>query len=254
MSVPGKAEEGSQDDRLDALRKPKNDDGPASMFHKSSYVKDLKQLTNGAVVKRRKDNENEEVNEMDLTEEEKNIFNDPAHPLWEHSKIYSWVNASAEKNSIISAQKQITKSDLWTRERRRYNALMQYRESDFDWVEKDKKRTLTQLKNKETKEEKKWEFVIVPKKDGIKPREKFMSSYLSWILDPERTPFSEQSRVYSLPQYEEDFWNDMLSKGDPAKNLDPGYLTLDKVSFQVNSRSMLSTSVSTSVLSTSLMS
>ena len=143
MSVPGKAEEGSQDDRLDALRKPKNDDGPASMFHKSSYVKDLKQLTNGAIVNRRKDNENDEVNEMDLTEEEKNIFSDAAHPLWEHSKIYSWVNASAEKNSIISAQsKPITKQYLWERERRRYNALMQYRDTDFDWVEKDANRTL----------------------------------------------------------------------------------------------------------------
>ena len=84
---------------------------------------------------------------------------------------------------------------------------------------------------KETKHEKNakdWEFVIRAKKGRT---QKYKSSYLSWILDLERTPFSEQSRVYSLPQYEEDFWNDMLSKGDPAKNLDPGYLTLDKVSF-----------------------
>ena len=239
MSVPGKAEESTQNDSLKALRKRKKHNGPASMFHKSSYVKDPKQLTNGAIVNRRKDNENDEVNEMDLTDEEKNIFSDAAHPLWEHSKIYSWVNASAEKNSIISAQKPLTKSDLSRRERRRYKALMQYRESDFVWVEKDKKKTLTQLKNNETEEEKKWEFIIVPKKDEIKPdgiksREKYMSSYLSWILDPERTPFSEESRVYSLPQYEEDFWNDMLSVGDPARGIAAGYPTLDKVSFQVN--------------------
>ena len=96
-------------------------------------------------------------------------------------------------------------------------------------------------KSEKNAQEKTREFVIRPKTtDGTqqtgpnsnsKDRQMDKSSYLSWILDPERTPFSEQSRVYSLPQYEEDFWNDMLSKGDPAKNLDPGYLTLDKVSF-----------------------
>ena len=96
--------------------------------------------------------------------------------------------------------------------------------------EKDKK-------SEKNAKEKTREFVIRPKKDETLPnsnskdRQMDKSSYLSWILDLERTPFSEESRVYSLPQYEEDFWNDMLSKGDPAKNLDPGYLTLDKVSF-----------------------
>jgi len=147
MSIPGKADESSQDDHLAALRKPKNDEGPAGLFHKPSYVKLLKRRSNDVQTKSLKQLSNDvqanEVNEMDLTEEEKTIFNGDTHPLWEHSKIYSWVNASAEKNSIISAQsKPITKQHLWERERRRYNALMQYKESDFDWVEKDANRTL----------------------------------------------------------------------------------------------------------------
>ena len=132
MSIPGKADESSQDDHLAALRKRKNDEGPADLFHKPSYVKLLKRHSNDVQTKSPNwhldDVQANEVNEMDLTEEEKTIFNGDTHPLWEHSKIYSWVNASAEKNSIISAQsKPITKQHLWERERRRYNALMQYR-------------------------------------------------------------------------------------------------------------------------------
>lgn len=218
MSEPGRAEASSQDDHLSALVTSKNEEHPASKFHKSSYMKDLKQFSE------RNNCQSKEVNDMGMTDEEKNKFNDGEYQQWEHSKIYYWVNASAEKNSIINLKRPITKSTLRERERKRYNALMQYKESDTEWVEKDNK-----LKNKETREEKKpedWVFVIKDKKD-----KKMKSSYLSWILDPERSPFSEESRVYSLPQYEEDFWNDMLSEGDPERGVPPGYLTLDKVGF-----------------------
>ena len=143
MSRPGIAGESSQDDEMT---------NPADLFHKPSYVKHLKQVSDDVKTKSSNrhsltwhsdDVQANEVNEMGLTDEEKTIFNGGTQPLWEHSKIYSWVNASAEKNSIISAQsKPITKQYLWDREMRRYNALMQYRESDFDWVEKDTNRTL----------------------------------------------------------------------------------------------------------------
>ena len=228
MSEPGKAETISQDDHLKmALMKSKNKDQPADIFHKKSYMKDFKLNVAGST-----EIESKEVAEMDWTEEEKEVF-ESGNQKWEHSKIYSWVNAAAEKKAILSLEKPLTKSFLRNRESTRYNALMQYKESDCKWVEKDNK-----IKNPDTKEEKRPEdyvYVIRPKKLDTPDykTQKHKSSYLSWILDTERTPFSEQSRVYSLPQYEENFWNDMLSIGDPAKGIDPGYLTLDKVGFQI---------------------
>lgn len=220
MSEPGKANTSSQDDHLNRLMKGNKQENPADIFHKKSYMKDFKQRVDNYPA------ESKEVNDMDWTQEEIEIFRN-GDQKWEHSKIYSWVNAAAEKQSIFGLKKPITKSDLRNRESARYNKLMQYRKEDCEWAEKDNK---INLDTKEEKSPRDFVYVIKPRPGAQKQK----SSYLSWILDPERTPFSEQSRVYSLPQYEEDFWNDMLSKGNPAKNIDPGYLTLDKVGFQNN--------------------
>ena len=49
------------------------------------------------------------------------------------------------------------------------------------------------------------------------------SSYMSWIIDP-KAPFSPQTKVYSLPAIEYDFWMKM-------KNNKTGYLRIQSKGF-----------------------
>ena len=81
---------------------------------------------------------------------------------------------------------------------------LSWNRGEYDWIPVD-----------DTKPVSEWTFCLESKRiKGAIPVRK--SSYLSWVLEPE-SPFSNHTRVFSLPPIEEEFWNSMMSGGDPAK-------------------------------------
>ena len=194
-------------------------DAVEGIFHKDSFMKQLKSLANGQLYP---EMETLQLSEMETKQLSEFLLN-KKQEKWEHSQIYSWVDVNAEAKVILNSQyKATTKGDVRERERHRYNAGLSWGKGDYKWVEVDEndRDPLEELAE--------GKYRLVPKNKTTQPIRK--SSYLSWILEPE-SPFSQYTRVFSLPPYEEDFWRSMLSRGNPEKGIDPGYLTLDKAGF-----------------------
>ena len=97
MSIPGKAEGSSQDDKLSKALKPIDDSHPTHAFHKDSYMKDLKQISQTL--------SNPDVPDADIDKEfenQKDVLEEKTKRLWDHSKIYSWVNKSTETKAFLN--------------------------------------------------------------------------------------------------------------------------------------------------------
>merc|ERR1719192_2419804 len=119
-------------------------------------------------------------------------------------------------NFVVAMARYWAKS-LRNREITRYNDLLGYKKTEckWQWVPSDDK-----TKPKDGKYELRGSNGEIL---GENTPKRGKSSYLSWILEND-SPFSMETRVYSLPAIEEKFWNDMLSRNKD----EPGYLTLDK--------------------------
>ena len=228
MSLVGKQKETTRARTLSqAFLFENSHDTVEAIFHKDSYMKGLKALgsNEGMVSQGLVD---EELEKLQLSEDEKTQLSkfllDSGAEKWEHSQIYRWVDANAEARVLLDSQyKPVTKEDVLKREEKRYNDGLSWCKGEYEWVEVDEndRDPLEELAE--------GKFRLVKKKSVKNPKIQ-KSSYLSWILEPE-SPFSKYSRVFSLPPYEEHFWRSMLSRGNPEKGIDPGYLTLDKEGF-----------------------
>ena len=220
MSTPGRAKIMTRDGTLSDAFSASNNNVEA-IFHKESYMAELK---NDA--KTKSDEVFEQKFGMKLSEEQMKFLLDNDEEKWEHSQIYKWVDPETEAKAILNSRR-ITRGNVEKRERDRYNEQLSYGKGDYKWIEIPE--------NERNDPSAEWnaqgklplaegKFLLVPKKQMKRPIRK--SSYLSWILEPD-SPFSQYTRVFSLPPYEEDFWKNMLS----TRADDPGYLTLDKAGF-----------------------
>ena len=92
-------------------------DAVEGIFHKDSFMKQLKALANGEP--------DPEMETLQLSEKETKQLSEfllnMKQEKWEHSQIYSWVDVNAEAK-VISQYKATTKGDVRERERQRYNA------------------------------------------------------------------------------------------------------------------------------------
>ena len=215
MSAPGK-EKRMKADGLLSEAMDRNE--VEAIFHKDSYMKGLKNMAKtksdkGALQQAFGNS----ILPMSL------LGNENKGEKLEQCQIYKWVDPATEAKAILNSSK-ITKGTVERRERKRYNDQLSYGKGDYKWIEVPENE-----RNDPFEQLAEGKFRLVPKIKMKRPIRK--SSYLSWILEPE-SPCSQYTRVYSLPPYEEDFWKSMLSTGNPAKGIDPGYLTLDKAGFQ----------------------
>ena len=221
MSTPGREEKITRDTSLSEAINTANDDVEA-IFHKNSY---MKQLTDSA--KTGGTGLEEKFGLRNLSPEHEKFLLGNEEIKWEHSQIYKWVDPETEAKAILNSRR-ITRGDVEERERKRYNVQLSYGKGDYDWqlIPENKRNDPSALWNERGQFPlAEGKFLLVPKTKMTRPIRK--SSYLSWILEPD-SPFSQHTRVFSLPPYEENFWNNMLS----TKANDPGYLTLDKAGFQ----------------------
>ena len=214
MSAPGK-EKRMKADGLLSEAMDRNE--VEAIFHKDSYMKGLKNMAKtksdkGALQQAFGNS----ILPMSL------LGNENKGEKLEQCQIYKWVDPATEAKAILNSSK-ITKGTVERRERKRYNDQLSYGKGDYKWIEVPENE-----RNDPFEQLAEGKFRLVPKIKMKRPIRK--SSYLSWILEPE-SPCSQYTRVYSLPPYEEDFWKSMLSTGNPAKGIDPGYLTLDKAGF-----------------------
>ena len=215
MSAPGK-EKRMKADGLLSEAMDRNE--VESIFHKDSYMKGLKDM---AKTKSDKGALQQAFGNSILPLSL--LGNENKGEKLEQCQIYKWVDPATEAKAILNSSK-ITKGTVERRERKRYNDQLSYGKGDYKWIEVPENE-----RNDPFEQLAEGKFRLVPKIKMKRPIRK--SSYLSWILEPE-SPCSQYTRVYSLPPYEEDFWKSMLSTGNPAKGIDPGYLTLDKAGFQ----------------------
>ena len=215
MSAPGK-EKRMKADGLLSEAMDRNE--VEAIFHKDSYMKGLKNM---AETKSDKGALQQAFGNSILPLSL--LGNENKGEKLEQCQIYKWVDPATEAKAILNSSK-ITKGTVERRERKRYNDQLSYGKGDYKWVEVPENE-----RNDPFEQLAEGKFRLVPKIKMKRPIRK--SSYLSWILEPE-SPCSQYTRVYSLPPYEEDFWKSMLSTGNPAKGIDPGYLTLDKAGFQ----------------------
>ena len=214
MSAPGK-EKRMKADGLLSEAMDRNE--VESIFHKDSYMKGLKDM---AKTKSDKGALQQAFGNSILPLSL--LGNENKGEKLEQCQIYKWVDPATEAKAILNSSK-ITKGTVERRERKRYNDQLSYGKGDYKWIEVPENE-----RNDPFEQLAEGKFRLVPKIKMKRPIRK--SSYLSWILEPE-SPCSQYTRVYSLPPYEEDFWKSMLSTGNPAKGIDPGYLTLDKAGF-----------------------
>ena len=220
MSTPGREKKITRDASLSEAFNASNDDVEA-IFHKNSYMKQLTQNASNKTLLE------EQFGLRNLSPEHEKFLLGNQEKKWEHSQIYKWVDPETEAKAILNSRR-ITRGAVEDRERKRYNVQLSYGKGDYDWLlipenkRNDPAREWNKRGNFPLAEGK---FLLVPKTKMTRPIRK--SSYLSWILEPD-SPFSQHTRVFSLPPYEENFWNNMLSD----KASDPGYLTLDKAGFQ----------------------
>ena len=214
MSAPGK-EKRMKADGLLSEAMDRNE--VEAIFHKDSYMKGLKDM---AKTKSDKGALQQAFGNSILPLSL--LGNENKGEKLEQCQIYKWVDPATEAKAILNSSK-ITKGTVERRERKRYNDQLSYGKGDYKWVEVPENE-----RNDPFEQLAEGKFRLVPKIKMKRPIRK--SSYLSWILEPE-SPCSQYTRVYSLPPYEEDFWKSMLSTGNPAKGIDPGYLTLDKAGF-----------------------
>lgn len=215
MSAPGK-EKRMKADGLLSEAMDRNE--VEAIFHKDSYMKGLKNM---AKTKSDKGALQQAFGNSILPLSL--LGNENKGEKLEQCQIYKWVDPATEAKAILNSSK-ITKGTVERRERKRYNDQLSYGKGDYKWIEVPENE-----RNDPFEQLAEGKFRLVPKIKMKRPIRK--SSYLSWILEPE-SPCSQYTRVYSLPPYEEDFWKSMLSTGNPAKGIDPGYLTLDKAGFQ----------------------
>ena len=190
-----------------------------AVFHKNSYMAQLKNIAKNKSDKGALEQAFGNSMPLFLLGNENT---DGREEKVEQCQIYKWVDPATEAKAILN-MKNVTRGTVERRERKRYNDQLSYGKGDYQWVEvpeNERNDPLEQLAE--------GKFRLVPKIKTKRPIRK--SSYLSWILEPE-SPCSQYTRVYSLPPYEEDFWKSMLSSGNPAKGVNPGYLTLDKACF-----------------------
>ena len=189
-----------------------------AIFHKDSYMKGLKNMAENKSDKGALQQAfGNSILPLSL------LGNENKEEILEQCQIYKWVDPATEAKAILNSSK-ITKGTVERRERKRYNDQLSYGKGDYKWIEVPENE-----RNDPFEQLAEGKFRLVPKIKTKRPIRK--SSYLSWILEPE-SPCSQYTRVYSLPPYEEEFWRSMLSTGNPAKGIDPGYLTLDKAGFQ----------------------
>ena len=215
MSAPGKEKRMIADGLLsEAMDRNEVE----AIFHKDSYMKGLKNMaktkSDKGALQQAFGNSIMPLSLLGTENTEEKL---------EQCQIYKWVDPATEAKAILNSSK-ITRGTVERRERKRYNDQLSYGKGDYKWIEvpeNERDDPFEQLAE--------GKFRLVPKIKMKRPIRK--SSYLSWILEPE-SPCSQYTRVYSLPTYEEDFWKSMLSTGNPAKGIDPGYLTLDKAGFQ----------------------
>ena len=215
MSAPGK-EKRMKADGLLSEAMDRNE--VEAIFHKDSYMKGLKNM---AKTKSDKGALQQAFGNSILPLSL--LGNENKGEKLEQCQIYKWVDPATEAKAILNSSK-ITKGTVERRERKRYNDQLSYGKGDYKWIEVPENE-----RNDPFEQLAEGKFRLVPKIKMKRPIRK--SSYLSWILEPE-SPCSQYTRVYSLPPYEEDFWKSMLSTGNPAKGIDPGYLTLDKAGLQ----------------------
>ena len=219
MSTPGKAKKMTPDGSLpDAMDRNEVE----AIFHKDSYMDGLKNIA--------KTKSDKGALAMGTLQQAfgKSIMplsllgNENGAEKLEQCQIYKWVDPATEAKAILQSSK-ITRGTVERRERKRYNDQLSYGKGDYKWIEVPENE-----RNDPFEQLAEGRFRLVPKIKTKRPIRK--SSYLSWILEPE-SPCSQYTRVYTLPPYEEDFWKSMLSSGNPAKGINPGYLTLDKEGF-----------------------
>ena len=117
---------------------------------------------------------------------------DEVNQLCFHSEVYKWV--SEEREIELMEQNEYSLRDVREREAEQFNAKLSYNQGDFKW----------------TKSNKTGEWLLVVNTNRLKADNR-KSSYLSWILE-EDAPFSDETRIYSLPIYEENFWNRMVDE------------------------------------------
>ena len=224
MSTPGKAKKMTPDGSLpDAMDRNEVE----AIFHKDSYMDGLKNIA--------KTKSDKGALAMGTLQQAfgKSIMplsllgNENGEEKLEQCQIYKWVDPATEAKAILQSSK-ITRGTVERRERKRYNDQLSYGKGDYKWKfipeneRDDPSEPWTKRGNFPLAEGK---FFLVPKNETRRPIRK--SSYLSWILEPD-SPFSQYTRVFTLPPYEENFWNNMLS----TRANEPGYLTLDKAGFQ----------------------
>ena len=215
MSAPGK-EKRMKADGLLSEAMDRNE--VEAIFHKDSYMKGLKNMAENKSDKGALQQAfGNSILPLSL------LGNENKEEILEQCQIYKWVDPATEAKAILNSSK-ITKGTVERRERKRYNDQLSYGKGDYKWIEVPENE-----RNDPFEQLAEGKFRLVPKIKTKRPIRK--SSYLSWILEPE-SPCSQYTRVYSLPPYEEEFWRSMLSTGNPAKGIDPGYLTLDKAGFQ----------------------
>ena len=215
MSAPGK-EKRMKADGLLSEAMDRNE--VEAIFHKDSYMKGLKNMAENKSDKGALQQAfGNSILPLSL------LGNENKEEILEQCQIYKWVDPATEAKAILNSSK-ITKGTVERRERKRYNDQLSYGKGDYKWIEVPENE-----RNDPFEQLAEGKFRLVPKIKTKRPIRK--SSYLSWILEPE-SPCSQYTRVYSLPPYEEEFWRSMLSTGNPAKGIHPGYLTLDKAGFQ----------------------
>lgn len=223
MSTPGREKRMTREESLSQQFNASNDDVEA-IFHKNSH---MKELINDARTNREILEQKFALKNLSPDQEKFLLENENGEEKWKHSQIYKWVDPETEAKAILNSRR-ITRATVEKRERERYNAQLSYGKGDYKWKfipeneRDDPSEPWTQRGNFPLAEGK---FFLVPKNETRRPIRK--SSYLSWILEPD-SPFSQYTRVFTLPPYEENFWNNMLS----TRANDPGYLTLDKAGFQ----------------------
>ena len=220
MSAPGREKRITRDSSLSEAVNASNDDVEA-IFHKNSCMKQLTRNESNRTALEK------EFGIRNLSPEHERFLFGNKEKKWEHSQIYKWVDHETEAKAILNSRR-ITRGAVEERERKRYNVQLSICKGDYEWklIPENKRNDPAALWNERGRFPlAEGRFLLVPKTKMTRPIRK--SSYLSWILEPD-SPFSQHTRVFSLPPYEENFWNNMLS----TKAEDPGYLTLDKAGFQ----------------------
>ena len=223
MSTPGREKRMTREESLSQQFNASNDDVEA-IFHKNSH---MQELINYARTNRENLEQKFALKNLSPDQEKFLLENENGEEKWKHSQIYKWVDPETEAKAILNSRR-ITRATVEKRERDRYNAQLSYGKSDYKWKfipENERDDPLAEWNKRGNFPLAEGKFSLVPKNATRGPIRK--SSYLSWILEPD-SPFSQYTRVFTLPPYEENFWNNMLSQ----RANDPGYLTLDKAGFQ----------------------